>query len=77
MDFTLRARVHDALLIEAPTERIEADVALMKEIMRRASQDGAQQQTLAGRTNCAPMPRSSAIRTAIRTSAAKISGPTC
>jgi len=29
--------VHDATLIEAPVGRIEADVALMKEIMRRAS----------------------------------------
>jgi DNA polymerase I-like protein with 3'-5' exonuclease and polymerase domains len=33
----LLAPVHDAVLIEAPTERIEADVALMREIMRRAS----------------------------------------
>ena len=33
----LRAPVHDALLIEAPLERIDADVALLKEIMRRAS----------------------------------------
>ena len=29
--------MHDAVLIEAPIERIEADVALMQEIMRRAS----------------------------------------
>jgi hypothetical protein len=29
--------IHDAVLIEAPIERIEADVALMQEIMRRAS----------------------------------------
>jgi DNA polymerase-1 len=29
--------VHDAVLIEAPINRIEADVALMREIMRRAS----------------------------------------
>jgi DNA polymerase I-like protein with 3'-5' exonuclease and polymerase domains len=29
--------VHDAVLIEAPIERIEADVSLMQEIMRRAS----------------------------------------
>jgi DNA polymerase I len=33
----LLAPVHDAVLIEAPVERIEADVALMREIMRRAS----------------------------------------
>jgi DNA polymerase-1 len=33
----LLAPVHDAVLIEAPIERIEADVALMQEIMRRAS----------------------------------------
>ena len=33
----LVAPVHDAVLIEAPLERIEADVALMQEIMRRAS----------------------------------------
>ena len=33
----LVAPVHDAVLIEAPIERIEADVALMREIMRRAS----------------------------------------
>ena len=31
------APVHDAVLIEAPIERIEADVARMQEIMRRAS----------------------------------------
>ena len=29
--------MHDAVLIEAPIDRIEADVALMQEIMRRAS----------------------------------------
>jgi DNA polymerase family A len=29
--------IHDAVLIEAPVDRIEADVALMREIMRRAS----------------------------------------
>jgi DNA polymerase-1 len=29
--------IHDAVLIEAPIDRIEADVALMQEIMRRAS----------------------------------------
>src|SRR5262245_65055842 len=33
----LLAPVHDAVLIEAPIERIEVDVALMQEIMRRAS----------------------------------------
>jgi hypothetical protein len=33
----LLAPIHDAVLIEAPIERIEADVALMREIMRRAS----------------------------------------
>jgi DNA polymerase I-like protein with 3'-5' exonuclease and polymerase domains len=33
----LLAPVHDAVLIEAPEERIEADVALMREMMRRAS----------------------------------------
>ena len=33
----LLAPVHDAVLIEAPIERIEADAALMQEIMRRAS----------------------------------------
>jgi DNA polymerase-1 len=33
----LLAPVHDAVLIEAPLERIEADVALMQELMRRAS----------------------------------------
>ena len=31
------APVHDAVLIEAPIERIEADVKVMQEIMRRAS----------------------------------------
>jgi DNA polymerase I len=29
--------VHDAIVIEAPVERIDADVALLQEIMRRAS----------------------------------------
>jgi hypothetical protein len=33
----LLAPVHDAVLIEAPIDRIEADVKLMQEIMRRAS----------------------------------------
>jgi hypothetical protein len=33
----LLSSVHDAVLIEAPIDRIEADVALMREIMRRAS----------------------------------------
>jgi DNA polymerase I-like protein with 3'-5' exonuclease and polymerase domains len=33
----LCAPVHDAALIEAPIERIDADVALMQEIMRSAS----------------------------------------
>ena len=33
----LLAPVHDAVLIEAPIARIESDVALMQEIMRRAS----------------------------------------
>jgi DNA polymerase I-like protein with 3'-5' exonuclease and polymerase domains len=33
----LLAPVHDAVLIEAPIERIEADTKLMQEIMRRAS----------------------------------------
>jgi DNA polymerase family A len=33
----LLAPVHDAVLIEATADRIEADVALMREIMRRAS----------------------------------------
>jgi DNA polymerase I len=33
----LVAPVHDAVLIEAPIEKIEADVALMQDIMRRAS----------------------------------------
>ena len=34
---TLIAPVHDAVLLESSEERIDADVALMKEIMRRAS----------------------------------------
>jgi hypothetical protein len=34
---TLIAPVHDAVLLESPEDRIEADVALMQEIMRRAS----------------------------------------
>jgi hypothetical protein len=34
---TLVAPVHDAVLLESPEDRIEADVALMREIMRRAS----------------------------------------
>jgi DNA polymerase I-like protein with 3'-5' exonuclease and polymerase domains len=34
---TLIAPVHDAVLLESPEDRIDADVALMREIMRRAS----------------------------------------
>jgi DNA polymerase I-like protein with 3'-5' exonuclease and polymerase domains len=33
----LLAPVHDAVLIEAPVDRIEADVVLLQEVMRRAS----------------------------------------
>jgi DNA polymerase family A len=33
----LRAPVHDALLLEAPAERIDADVLLLRELMRRSS----------------------------------------
>jgi DNA polymerase I-like protein with 3'-5' exonuclease and polymerase domains len=33
----LLGSIHDAVLLEAPAERIEADVALMRECMRRAS----------------------------------------
>jgi hypothetical protein len=33
----LLASIHDAILIEAPIERIDHDVALLREIMRRAS----------------------------------------
>jgi hypothetical protein len=33
----LLAPVHDAVLIEAPVDQIEADVALARECMRRAS----------------------------------------
>jgi hypothetical protein len=33
----LCAPVHDAVLIEAPIDEIENDVAVMREIMRRAS----------------------------------------
>ena len=36
-EIKLLAPVHDAVLIEAPIERIEADVMVMREIMRRAS----------------------------------------
>src|SRR5262249_49089113 len=34
---TLVAPVHDAVLLEASKDRIEADVELMRELMRRAS----------------------------------------
>jgi DNA polymerase-1 len=33
----LLAPIHDAVLIESSIEQVEADVALMREIMRRAS----------------------------------------
>jgi hypothetical protein len=36
-EIRLLAPIHDAVLIESPIEQIEADVALMREIMRRAS----------------------------------------
>ena len=58
----LLAPVHDAVLIEAPIERIEADVALMQEIMRRASRIVLNAEP----ANCALTPRSSAIPTATR-----------
>ena len=37
LSIELLTPVHDAVLIGAPLERIEADTALMREIMRRAS----------------------------------------
>ena len=49
----LLAPVHDAVLIEAPIERIEADVALMQEIMRRASRIVLNADA-AGTMSCAP-----------------------
>ena len=72
----LLAPVHDAVLIEAPIERIEADVALMQEIMRRASRIVLNADA-AGRTSCAPTSRSSAIPTATATRAAPRSGIAC
>ena len=54
----LLAPVHDAVLIEAPIERIEADVALMREIMRRASRIVLNASGPA-RTSCAPTAPSS------------------
>ena len=65
----LLAPVHDAVLIEAPIERIEADVALMQEIMRRASRIVLNANPR-GRTSCAPMRRSSATRSVTATHAA-------
>jgi DNA polymerase I len=38
--------VHDAIVLEAPEDRIEADVALLQEIMRRASPDRCQDRAL-------------------------------
>ena len=67
--------VHDAVLIEAPIERIDADVALMQEIMRRASRvvlNGCD-----GPTSFGPTPPSCAIPIATATSAARRSGRTC
>jgi DNA polymerase I len=52
----LLAPVHDAVLVEAPIKRIEADVALMREIMRRASRvvlNGDAGGTHELRTDCA------------------------
>lgn len=54
----LLAPVHDAVLIEAPIERIEADVTLMREIMWRASRVVL---NAAACMSCAPTSRSSAI----------------
>jgi DNA polymerase I-like protein with 3'-5' exonuclease and polymerase domains len=72
----LLAPVHDAVLIEAPIERIEADVALMQEIMRRASQS-CSTLTPPAPTNCAPTQRSSGIPSAIATTAVPRSGTGC
>ena len=57
--------MHDAVLIEAPIERIEADVALMQEIMRRASRIVLNADA-AGTHELAPTRRSFAIRTDTR-----------
>jgi hypothetical protein len=46
---------HDAVLIEAPSEKIEADAALMQEIMRRASRIALNRDRAGGhelRTDC-------------------------
>ena len=61
--------VHDAVLIESSLERIDADVALMREIMRRASR------VVLGDLSCEPASTSSAIRTASTTAAASRCGP--
>ena len=48
--------VHDAILIESPLEKIDADVALMREIMRRASRIvlGEQELRTSADTICYP-----------------------
>ena len=69
----LLAPVHDAALIEAPLDRIEADVALMQEIMRRASRIVLNANP-AGTHDSAPMRRSSATQSVIATRAAAPSG---
>ena len=61
--------VHDAMLIESSLERIDADVALMQEIMRRASR------VVLGGHELRTGVTSSAIRTASPTAAASRCGP--
>ena len=72
----LCAPVHDALLIESPIDQIEADVALLQEIMRRASRV-VLNSAAAAISNCAPTPRSSSTRTATATREASRCGNGC
>ena len=71
----LLAPVHDAVLIEAPIERIGADVALMREIMRRASRVVLNAD--AAGMSCAPTSASSDTRSATATRAASRPGSKC
>jgi DNA polymerase I len=70
----LCAPVHDAILIEAPIEDIEADVALMREIMRRASRIVLNAEPDGHLMSCAPTRRSCATRIGTWISVARSSG---
>ena len=71
------APVHDAVLIEAPLERIEADVARMRGNHATSFAGRVQRDRRWTRMSCAPTQRSSAIPSTTQINAARRCGTAC